>query len=358
MVWALCACSSAQGSRPGSASDGGPDAAPGDVDGARADDASGSATDSATVGDARGPDGGGTTPQDGAALDGQTPGQDGVADVDAADASIDLGPPPIASCVRGATWGAGTSLSVSTASDDWMGAITPDELTIAWVSVNGSSVSVLYADRPSISSAFGAPGQLPAATGYYASPKVGMSPDGLRLIVVKSDNTAFAVATRTSRAGAFGLPASAEFDAINGAIANAETTSYLADPVIGASDRSLYFSVYGANATLTLFESTRTDSSAWPGGVWLVANGGAFAASGSMLRHPTGVSADDLTLLYWDDVAATEMAAWRPFTSQPFDHFETLGALKGAAPNAACDKLYYSAPGSAGGLDLFVAPRM
>jgi len=34
-----------------------------------------------------------------------------------------------------------------------------------------------------------------------------------------------------------------------------------------------------------------------------------------------------------------------------------LGGLRGATPNAACDSLYYSAAGDAGGLDLFVATR-
>jgi hypothetical protein len=48
---------------------------------------------------------------------------------------------------------------------------------------------------------------------------------------------------------------------------------------------------------------------------------------------------------------------WRPRTSDAFGSPVTLGAFQGAAPNAACDSLYYSAPGTAGGLDLFVATR-
>jgi hypothetical protein len=74
-------------------------------------------------------------------------------------------------------------------------------------------------------------------------------------------------------------------------------------------------------------------------------------------RRPTGVASDDLTVFYWDETDMTEKAGWRLSSSTALEHIETLGGLRGATPNAACDNLYYSAAGDAGGLDLFVATR-
>jgi hypothetical protein len=298
----------------------------------------------------------GGTSLDGSTASGDAPstGRDAIADQD----MPDLGPPPTPNCPQGAKWGTGTQLSISTTADDVLGAITPDELSIVWISTNGSTASVLYADRSAASSAFGTPASLPTAQGYYAPTKVALSPNGLRAIAVQSSHTAFGVTARSSRSAAFtAAPGGGEVDMIDLAVSGAEANSLLDDPVIGASDTSLYYSLYGAGSTTTLFESTRSGTSAWPGGTWLMTTNTQFAGSGSVLAHPTGVSADDLTLFYWDDAAATQMAAWRPFTSQPFNHFETLANIRAAAPNATCTKLYYSAPGSTGGLDLFVAPR-
>jgi hypothetical protein len=257
-------------------------------------------------------------------------------------------------------WSAGQPLSLSTAADDYLGAITPDELTIAWVAVGGGSTTVFYADRTSKASAFGTPGSLVSATDYYAAPKVALSPDGLRIVVVRSDNSAIGVVTRASRSATFAAaPGGGEVDNINHQVSGAESVFYVADPVIGAADQTFYYSLYGQGITDSLLESTRTDTSAWPGGSPLTATGGAFAASGSTLRHPTGVSSDDLTLFYWDDPTSSEKAAWRsPASASSFGHVETLGSgFRGAAPNQACDTLYYSASGDAGGLDLYVSTR-
>jgi hypothetical protein len=269
-----------------------------------------------------------------------------------------LGPLPTPVCPPGATWGQGTQLAISTAADDLMGAITPDELSIAWISTNGASVEVLYADEPSAEGPFATAAMAPAASGFYAPTKVALSPDGLRLLVVASNHKSFGVTTRSSRPGSFTLaPGGGEVDAINSNIAEGEASFFVDDPVIGAGDTTFYYSFYGSGLVDTLLETTRTGTTPWPDGVSLSGTAGAFASSGSELRRPTGVSADDLTLFYWDDVDATEKVAWRPRTSESFGAPVTLGAFKGAAPNAACDKLYYSAPGTAGGMDLFVAAR-
>jgi len=312
----------------------------------------------ATGGDGQGGDG---SPGDGSA--GDAPDASGSeSDGTAGDAVAEVGPAPTPLCPAGATWGTGTQLAISTAADDLMGAITPDELTIGWITNDGTNVGVLYADRSSAQGAFGAATMAPAAAGFYAPTKVALSPDGLRTMVVATNNKSFGVITRATRSGPFTSTGTAEVNDIDTNVAEGEASFFLDDPVIGATDETFYYSLYGSQLVDTVIESTRTGQSAWPNGTSLAGTAGEFNASvsdasGPVLRHPTGVSADNLTLFYWDDVDATEKMASRPRTTQPFGPPVTLGALRGAAPNAACDALYYSAPGTAGGLDLFVAAR-
>jgi hypothetical protein len=137
-----------------------------------------------------------------------------------------------------------------------------------------------------------------------------------------------------------------------------ELAVHLADPVIGQNDKSFYYSLYGSGLLDTVIRSNRADMSPWPNGAALHASANAFQTAGPSRRRPTGIAADDRTLFYWDEVDSTEKMAWRPTPTGTFDHFETLGgSFRGAVPNANCDKLYYSAAGATGGLDLFVASR-
>jgi hypothetical protein len=282
-----------------------------------------------------------------------------VAESSTSDASEDvanLGPPPSPVCTPGASWGPGMQLAISTDGDDIMGAITPDELTIAWIADSEAGVSVYYADRPSAQAAFGAPA-MASPSGVCAPTKVALSPEGLRLLVVATNHKSFEVVTRNARGDAFNAPpAGGEVDGINSNVNQGEADFFLDDPVVGASDETFYYSLYGSQFLDTLLESTRADASSdWPNGTSIQGTSDEFAASGSLLRHPTGISADDLTLFFWDDVAMTEKAAWRPRTTEPFAAPATLTGMRQAVPNGACTRLYYSAPGSAGGLDLFVA---
>jgi hypothetical protein len=270
----------------------------------------------------------------------------------------DLGPLPTPVCPPNATWGQGTQLAISTAVDDLMGAVTPDELTIAWISTGASGSSVLVADRASAQAAFGAAVTAPAGGGTYAATKVALSPDGLRTLVVATDHKSFDAITRASKSGSFApLATGGEADAINSNVAQGEAGFFLDDPVIGAHDATFYYSLYGSGLVNTLHESTRTGVSAWPNGAVPAETAGEFDATGTQLRHPTGVSEDDLTLFYWDDVDGTQKVAWRARTTDPFGAPVLLSGLRDAVPNVTCDKLYYSAPGTAGGLDLFVATR-
>jgi hypothetical protein len=242
-------------------------------------------------------------------------------------------------------------LAISTASDDTLDSITPDELTIAWTS-NGA---ILYADRASVGDAFGSPQNLDDSAsidaGTYTADRVALSPDGLRLVVVNPDAQGFSEFTRSDRTSTFQSPEDDSFSNIN---SGTPVGGSVGDPVVGASDTTFFYSVYGAGDANTVYRSLRlTPSDAWSSGAALNVAAG-LQASGSLRRRPTGISSDNRTLFFYDQVSSTERASWINETTGSFDTFADLGPRVWAAPNSACSTLYYSSPGSSS-VDLFSA---
>jgi hypothetical protein len=259
-----------------------------------------------------------------------------------------VGPPP-AVCDQSATWGAGTLLTVSTSLDDQLDAITPDELTIVWTTGSGASAALLVADRSSTSSAFAAPQSVPVGT--FLVDRVGVSPDGLRLVVVNADMQGVSELVRTARGDTFGAPSAGAFGNFQGALSAG--LSY-GDPVLSADDVTFYYSVFGAGQAMTIYRAERLlTTDAWPSGAPLPASAG-LAPQGTARCQPTGISSDKQTLFFWDQITSTQRAAWVDGGTGAYDSFVDLGSRAFAAPNAACTSLYYSAQG-ASSEDLFVA---
>jgi hypothetical protein len=286
------------------------------------------------------------------------PNADATSDA-AGDGSSDTGVPFDAGpteCDPTATWGANQLVAASTAQSDSLGAVTADELTIAWMTAAGA---VMYADRQSASSPFGAPQTL---TGAIALDEVALSGDGLTLVVVLQDRSALAQTTRASRSSAFSStldtapfaqldPPPTEGDA-------ATSQGAFADPVLSNDGQLLYYSQYGVSA-YSMHESYRPGASGvWPQGRSLIEKD--FVAPNQSARmRPTGLSADDRTLFFWDESASTERVAFRDGVQMPNNTYKTfvdVGAHQYAVPTLSCARLYFSASGS-GGLDLFYADK-
>jgi hypothetical protein len=280
-------------------------------------------------------------------------GETGVAP-DAGDAG-GFPPPPGPVCNTTPSWGAGVLLSISTASDDELDAVTPDEMSIVWTAGAGSGATVEYADRASSTDPFGAPQTL--AAGQFTNDRVALSQDGLRMVVVNADGQGFSELTRSSRlppGNTFASPGVGTYGNLDAAGVLASGQSY-GDPVLSADDRAFYYSVYGGGATATIFRTARLFAGdSWPGGA-PVAGSSALSAQGAMRRRPTGISSDDQTLFFWDEVMGIERAAWIDESTGSFDVFVDLGTMTMAAPNAACSELYFSSAG-ASSVDLFAAP--
>jgi|HubBroStandDraft_2_1064218.scaffolds.fasta_scaffold40876_1 hypothetical protein len=333
--------------------------------GATADGAAGGAAEGgATEGGAatEGGSSGGASNADGAATEGGGSGAGGDA------ATGPSGPPPPGPvCSQTATWGAGTELAISASSDatsldNNLGAITPDELTIAWTIGTGSSAVIAYADRAADTDPFGEPQTLSASS--FAQDRVAVSPDGLRLVVVSSDRQGFLELTRTARSGAsntFGAASVGSYSNFVGILPMGES---FGDPVLSADDNTFYYSIYGRpGETDTIARTTRLVSTdAWPSGALLPATSvlAEEQEEVTLRRRPTAISSDDQTLFYWDEVSGTERATWINTSTGVFTGFVDLGARQWANPNTACTRLYYSdQPGAASldgatALDLFV----
>jgi hypothetical protein len=245
-------------------------------------------------------------------------------------------------------------LSVSTAGDDDLDAVTPDELSIAWTAGTGSAATLMYADRAANTDAFGTPQTV--AAGSFSTARAAFSHDGLRLVVVNADGQGFSELTRASRTppgNGFGAPATGAYTNLDAPGVLSAGESY-GDPVLSADDDAFYYSVYGGGLTATIFRTARLlPGDMWPTGAPVAASSG-LAAQGSQRRQPTGISSDEQTLFFWDQVLGTERAAFIDESTGAFDVFVDLGAHAMAAPNTSCTSLYYSAEG-ASSVDLFVA---
>lgn len=303
-----------------------------------------------------------------------TGSSDGAPNSDAAgaDATVYMGPGlPPAVCGPGAILGTGTLVAISPVSggaavpgldgsvgddggvglEDTLDSVTPDELSIAWTVGHGTTAILEYADRDSTALAFGGPQVL--AAGPYAVDRAALSPDGLRLVLIGSGGQGFTELIRSARGDAFGP---APTDAGEGSYSNFEMASsdgaseaaVYGDPVISADDAAFYYSATPSGGTPTVFRSARLlTTDAWPTGAAL------RGSTGSLVGRPTGISSDGQTL-FLSPMSGTLDALWVDDSTGVFGSVVDLGALTSAAPNQACDRLYYSAQG-AGSVDLFVA---
>ena len=261
-------------------------------------------------------------------------------------------------CSPATMWSTGSPLrSASTDSDDVFSAITPDELTIVWMSIAGGTPMLNYTDRAHATDAFDPFSSVPLTSDYYAAERAAVSPDGARVIVLRKDRKGFAEFVRQGRFYKFDDPApsEAQFAAINNQGLILETNEFFGDPILASDDRTFYYSKYGAGETATVFAAVRTADVPWPLGTPV--DGPPLLDDCGARRRPTGVSADGLTLFYFDETSNSERATWRASVDSAFSGFVDLGARAEAQPNSGCTVLYFSgrASDAASGTDDLVA---
>ncbi|HEX7667054.1 MAG TPA: hypothetical protein VF407_21135 [Polyangiaceae bacterium] len=285
-------------------------------------------------------------------------GGGGPADAGTKDSGTVVGPIGASVCDGGA-FGAGGLLALSTNGDDRLDSVTPDELSIAWTVGTGGTAVLYYADRALASDAWGTPQSF--AAGTYTADRVALSPNGLRLVVVKADRSGFEELTRTNRTGTgstFTLPTDPEGPFTNNVNFLVPSGSSVGDPVIDSSDTDFFYSQYDGTGGKTIFKANRLGLSydeSW--GIGFAIDGdSSLEAVGSARRQPTGVSADARTLFLYDQTTSTERVTTLSTSSGAWGATVDYGQHLYAAPTESCGSLYYSAAG-ASTLDLFTATR-
>lgn len=241
-------------------------------------------------------------------------------------------PPDATLCDPLTNWGPGESVDVEQDGSDRLIAITPDELTLVWVRANHSGSEFRVADRSTTSEAFG------AAEVVLAANVLAVSPDGLRVVVLSEDKGWLGELLRAARGDGFGEEERGAFAVLNQDAA--DNALIFGTAVIAPDDRGLYYTVFGADDDYPLHYSERSGTEPWPVGEPIESC--ELKAQGALARHPTGVSADGLTLFYSDAQSGRTRAAWKATEDAPFGYFVDLGARSRAQANGACDHLYYT----------------
>jgi len=274
--------------------------------------------------------GGGAGETSGGEPSGGTAGTDGGVPMCPSDAAAGAPPDDLTTlCNPEGAWGPIVDLPLMDGAAQLVG-ITPDELTIVFYGVENMVPVAYVADRPSVSVNFD-PGEALEYGDYLA-----LSPDGLRLVALSEGRLLELV--RTGRDQPFGAPADGTFSTLD-ADADANDLA-LSGAVIAPDDRALYYLVSDGQSDQPIHVSRRTGAGPWPVGTRIEAC--EFQTHGGLVREPTGVSADGLTLFFDDPVRGQARAAFRETTNGPFVWFVDLGSRPRSQPNTACNRLYFT----------------
>jgi hypothetical protein len=215
-------------------------------------------------------------------------------------------------------------------------AVTPDELSIAWSSLGSSQVRFFVADRWSANDGFDPPRAV-ATTGSV----VALSADGLSAITLDAAHVAYSESVRDDRGQDFGEPTAGAFAPINAQAQQLGLT--LGAAVLSADSRSFFYVAQSQDASHPVRIATRNDDGPFPVGEPIDVC--ELEAHGALVRTPTGISNDGLTLFFFDPDRNALRAAWRSELSAPFSWFTDVGRYGAGVPTADCSAIYYSASG-------------
>jgi hypothetical protein len=246
-------------------------------------------------------------------------------------------PPPGPLCDPKTVWA--TPGAVDGMSDDAaiFGSITPDELTMAWMTKDGA---IHWADRAKTSDPFGASNEV---QGDFAVDRVALSADGLRIVATSANRRTFGQITRTSRTAVFDNALDKHpFAGLNASVKERNKTGQLGDIVMSADERTLVFSYWAVVDSTIRISHRASKTDAWGVGV-PVAQSGLEPIKGAR-RRPTGTSTDNRTIFFWDEANGTQLMAQRDGEeAMVFTQIIDIGLRPLAVPNADCTVLVHAA---------------
>lgn len=217
--------------------------------------------------------------------------------------------------------------------------LTPDELSVAFVTGKAPGVVLHVADRASAEDEFG-DRVVMVPDGYEAESGVSLSSDGLKLVLVLSDHSGFGELSRAKRGDAFGAEADAQaFAKINAQ--KAMSGRELGWPVLSADSQALYYLSYFGQGLV--IQSGRGPDGTFNLGAAL----DEFTLGGDPGAYKliNGLSLDQRAIFFYDEATSHAMALFRSRPEAPFYDPVDLGERRGAAPNATCTRMYSSVGG-------------
>jgi hypothetical protein len=287
------------------------------------------------VDSASGGDGGEVSDAGGAKVDGGS--GDGASDGASRDAGGPTLPAPGSSCRLAADWPtlAGVA-SVSSAGFDHFGAVSPDELTVVWMSAAGA---LNVADRTLVSAAFAPPETIDTSASPIATGRVALRHDGNGIVATRADGATFVLFERGAR-GSPRARSTAPDPVVDLDALVSESGGELSEPVLG-NDGSSFFYLLATGGNVATMHESKWDAvkRRWTAPVALT-NPEIQTTDAAHRRRPTGTAVDGRTLFFFDEVVGTEQAAWRDTPSSTFNFFRDIGSRAEATPNAKCAVLY------------------
>jgi hypothetical protein len=189
------------------------------------------------------------------------------------------------------------------------------------------------ADRDTKDDEFGEPLEL------SSSRIVGTSPDGLRLVTLSLDRGSLLEIVRADKQTDFGEPTDGSFATLN---AHAfDNDLWFEGALVSPGDNILVYTVLADEGdSFPVHISTRDGVEAWPVGEPI--DNCELKAYGALQRRATGISADGLTLFFYDPVSEQSRAGWRSSLEAPFDWFADLGSGYSMQPNLDCSRVYFT----------------
>lgn len=218
--------------------------------------------------------------------------------------------------------------------------MTPDELSIAFLTTGAPDPVLYVADRASTEEEF-APLEVTLPEGYEAESGVSLAADGRRLILVRADHAGFGAISRAARGQAFGVTVdTAPFAFINSA--KPMSGRDLGWPVLSSDGGTLYFLSYFGQGLVV--QSTKGQDGVFDLGKEI--DEYTLGGSEGEYKYINGISTDQRAMFYLDEASGHAMAIFRSRPGGPFYDPVDLGERQGVVPNGDCNRAYSSADGA------------
>jgi hypothetical protein len=211
--------------------------------------------------------------------------------------------------------------------------VTPALTAILWTDAAGD---VILASRTDTMSDYGIPEKI-GATISSPGGKAALAPSANEVVVVSG--TTLVAYERAGEGAPWTGPNAKSLAPINDWIAAQGGSP--AEPVIGASGKTLFFLRTPASGAPELCESSWDGAGAAWGKPEVHTSADLASTDATKRRRPTGVGSDDRTLFFFDEVAGIERSATRDLAAGEFTAFADVGDYKDAVPNDGCGLVYY-----------------